>query len=248
MARGITELDTAASYHHGKAHQLLASAASELLPQFRISTKITPRAGWPPLHEQAARCTAELGLTPDVVLLHNPEHVLHQLPGPASQQRWWAVTAVTMAELAAQGACRTWGIACWDPRPLVPALAGTAGQAPPPEVVMTRAGLLVPAPVRRAIDALTDQLPAAARWGMSPLAGQPRLLDDIPLDGLLDEEQPAASRWQIATAAAWHLPPVSRLAVGASNPQHLDELVTATLLPLNHERLSACQNLLAAAG
>ena len=211
----------------------------------RISTKLTPRAGWPPLAEQAERTVDELGTAPDVLLLHNPEHVMRQLPGPYSRERWWAVTAGTMAELVAQGTCHAWGLACWDPRPLVPVLEGTAVPAPAPEVVMTRAGLLVPAPVRRGIDALAAALPSAHRWGMSPLAGQPRLLDDIPLHDLLAEHQ-EASRWQIAIAAAWRCPTVTRLAVGAHTPKHLDELAAAARLPLNDERLNTCQSLLTA--
>lgn len=245
LNRGITALDTAGSYHDGQAHQLLSAAAGDLLERFRISTKLSVRAGWPSLHEQAWRGIDKLGTRPEVLLLHNPEHVLRQLPGQHSRQRWWAGTAASMAELVERGACRAWGVASWDPRPLVPVLTNTAGQTRRPEVVMIRAGLLVPAEVRTALDTLLDQLPSAARWGMSPFAGNPRLLDDIPLHVLLASQQhQAASRWQIAVAAAWQLPAVSRLAVGA-RAGHLDELVTAADLLLDRQRLTAFRRQLA---
>lgn len=185
----------AATYHDGQAHRLLAQAAGDLLEHFTISTKVSPRAGRPPLAEQAQRAAGDLGLAPEVVLVHNPEHVLRGLP-EAEAGQWWAETAEMMADLVTGGACRAWGLACWDPRPLLDLLDTPAWtQAPQPAVAMVRAGLLVPADVLAAGEQLLHRLglDGAHRWGMSPFAGQPHLLDGINLTQFLTEHAPRAA-------------------------------------------------------
>lgn len=237
----------AAGYHAGQAHRLLAAAAGKLVEHFRISTKLSIRATAAPVHAQAGRAVDELGTVPEVLLVHNPEHVLGQLPESSARQRWWAQLAATMAALTEQGVCRRWGVSSWDPRPLAPVLASSTGQAPPPQVLMVRAGLLVPAAVRMAGDALMRAAPASTRWGMAPFAGQAHLLNDIDLAALLGQPRPAASRLQIAAAAAWQLPAVSRLAVGASSREHLAELAAARHLSLDNHALEQCRNRLTGA-
>lgn len=247
MNRGVTELDVAGGYHDGQAHRMVATAADELLDRFAISTKVSARPGMPPLVEQAGRAVDELGQVPAVVLLHNPEHVLDRLPRPHAQ-RWWFDVAAVMAGLVERGLCRAWGIACWDPRPLSTVLPSSVfRQAPRPAVVMVRAGLLVPAAVLTAVEALLDQFDTAQRWGMSPFAGEPALLRGSNAEQFLASPAQAASAAQAGVAAALHLPPVSRLAVGASNPQHLDQIVEAARLAVDHDRLSAYRRLLSTA-
>ncbi|WP_343063826.1 hypothetical protein [Haloechinothrix aidingensis] len=240
----------ATTYHDGQAHRMLAHTAGDLLEHFTISTKVSPRADLAPLTEQAKRAVCDLGLPPAVLLVHNPEHVLRGLP-TAQAGEWWATTAEVMADLVAAGACRAWGIACWDPRPLLGLLDTPAWtHAPQPAVAMVRAGFLVPADVLAAGDALLDRLQydGVHRWGMSPFAGAPRLLDGINLTQFLTDHVPraAASPLPTAVAAAFHMPAVSRLAVGTGSPAHLDQLTAATTLPVDQERVSAYRQRLTA--
>lgn len=232
----------AATYHHGQAHRLLAQAAGDLLEHFTISTKVSPRAGLPPLAEQAGRAVDVLGRAPAVVLVHNPEHMLRGLP-PDQAAQWWRETAEVMANLVTSGACRAWGLACWDPRPLLPLLGTPAWpQAPQPVVAMVRAGLLVPADVLAAGEELLQRLrlDSTHRWGMSPFAGEPHLLDGVSLTQFRTDHAPrAASPLPTALATAFHLPAVCRIAVGTSSLAHLDQLAAATTLPVDQQRVSA---------
>lgn len=220
---------------------MLAQAAGELLEHFTISTKVSPRAGLAPLAEQAKRAAGDLGLPPAVILVHNPEHVLRGLP-PSQSGQWWTATAEVMADLVARGACRAWGFACWDPRPLLGLLETSAwAQAPQPAVAMVRAGLLVPADVLAAGEELLERLHLAdaRRWGMSPFAGEPHLLDGVNLTQFLTDPAPrAASPLPTALAAAFHMPAVSRIAVGTDSPTHLNQLATARTLPVDQDRIS----------
>ena len=230
----------ATTYHHGQAHRLLATAAGDLIERFTISTKVSPRAGLPPLREQAARAVDELGTVPTVVLVHNPEHIVRALP-PDQAARWWHDTAEVMTELVASGLCRAWGLACWDPRPLLPLLPSPpSDQAPPPAVAMIRAGLLVPSDVLTASDELLDQLKIEheGRWGMSPFAGEPTLLAGAGIHQFLGHDAPSCRRPAVALATAWHLPSVSRIAVGTSHPQHLAELAAAVEYPVDGDRIT----------
>ncbi|MFC7344510.1 hypothetical protein [Saccharopolyspora griseoalba] len=230
----------AATYHRGHAHRDLAGAAGDLLERCTISTKISPRPGHPPLRDQAWRAVEDLGSVPAVMLVHNPETVVAGL-SPTEARRWWSATAETMADLVARGACRMWGLASWDPRVLGALLdSRTGAQTPSPQVAMVRAGFLVPAGVLTASDTLLHQLglPHANRWGMSPFAGQPHLLDGINLTQFLTGPPPGAAQLPAALAAAFHLPEVSRIAVGASTPAHLDQLLDAVDVGIQHQRLS----------
>ncbi|WP_258175420.1 hypothetical protein [Actinopolyspora mortivallis] len=241
----------ATTYHHGQVHKLLAQAAGELLDRFTISTKVSSQARLPTLAEQAKRAAGDLGRAPAVILVHNPEHLLRDLDHDQAC-RWWTATAETMSGLVTSGMCRSWGVACWDPRP-VRDLLGTPAwtQAPQPSVAMVRAGLLVPADVLTASEELLQRIPhTAGRWGMSPFAGAPHLLDDINLAPFLTEDAPqAAAPLPTALAVAFHLPGVSRIAIGTVSPTHLDQLATARTWPVNQQRLSAYRRkLMARAG
>lgn len=172
------------------------------------------------------------------MLVHNPEHIVDHMP-PVQGRCWWTGVAEQMARLVASGVCQAWGIATWDPRPLLPIL--TSGKsAPVPQVVMVRAGLLVPADVLTAADTLLEHLniAAAGRWGMSPFAGEPELLAHAGISQFLTSHTPTRATAAVALAASWQLSGVSRIAVGASSAQHLDELATAVNAPVDEERLN----------
>ncbi|MFI5671967.1 hypothetical protein [Streptomyces sp. NPDC051704] len=75
---------------------------------------------------------------------------------------------------------------------------------------------------------LTAELGAGDRWGMAPFAGNPNDPVWSKADaGVFLEPGQSASRIQARLAAAFALPAVSRIAVGTSSPQHLDELAAA---------------------
>jgi aryl-alcohol dehydrogenase-like predicted oxidoreductase len=131
-----------------------------------------------------------------------------------------------LQEATAKGLCRAWGIASWDPSRL-PGLIDTT--TPRPNVLMVRTGLTVNSAVLDAAETLTAQWKPNARWGMSPFGGgaddpvwqtfDPRIFLQGPADDM--------SRPQAAFRLAYHLPPVTTVAVGTDNPAHLRELLNA---------------------
>jgi hypothetical protein len=145
-----------------------------------------------------------------------------------------------MAECVAAGACRSWGIACWDPRPVVSALADTES-LPRPDVAMVRVGLLVPASALTAAEDLLTRLRLAPanRWGMSPFAGDPGLLAETGIHQFLGPTADAgSSTTAVALASARHLPRVARIAVGTASTDHLAELAEAGQIPVDAGRIT----------
>jgi len=218
----VTAVDTACNYSSFASHRELRRVAGDLLHQFDISTKAGYFPGRhdlspPRLREAAERTAGDLGRVPDVLLLHNPE----QSPGqfPAACQ--------VMAGLRDEGWCGAWGISAWDPRPL----AALAYDGPAPDVVMTRAGLMVPAGVLDAADALAGLAGAARRWGMAPFghdASAPVWQSFNPAVFLAGGQE--AGPAEAALAAAFALPAVERVAVGTTSAAHLAQLHRARLL------------------
>ncbi|MCX4746110.1 aldo/keto reductase [Kitasatospora sp. NBC_01287] len=247
---GVRTIDTSSRYHDFGSHRALAKVGTDLLPEFTISTKVgflreagRSRHSLDPAElTAAARRTAdELGRTPDALLLHNPEHTLARLP-PAEAGAVLAAACEAMAAAVRAGLCGSWGISCWDPRPLLPLAAGVVVR---PQTLMTRAGLLLDPGTRTAAAALADALGVApsGRWGMNAFGGdgaQQAWSTPAGLDAtaLLGPGQVASSR-QAALRVAFELPPVSRIAVGTGNPEHLRELVGATTLRLGARAVGA---------
>lgn len=103
---------------------VLARVAGDLLGEFALSTKVGFFANGDPagcaqhsletarLREAIER---DLGHTPDLVFLHNPERTLAGLPTSEGRCQLAAVCNA-LAETVAAGLCRVWGIALWDPR------------------------------------------------------------------------------------------------------------------------------------
>lgn len=165
---GVRGIDTAFNYRGFTSHRSLARVAGDLLAEFTLSTKV----GFFPASEPATRAVHsldparlraavdqscdDLGRAPDVVFLHSPERSLAGLTLRQSRDSLAAACdALTTATVAGQ--CGVWGVATWDPRPVVAALAGDpSGIAP--EVLLLRAGLAVADPILTATEALCGVL------------------------------------------------------------------------------------------
>ena len=230
---GIDAIDTSFNYRDFTAHTTLAQVAGDLLPHYTVSTKVgyfpgpgTAEHSLDPARLRAAleQTNRDLGRTPDLVFLHNPEA---SLPDPTEVCGDALARAVTlMADATAQGLCRAWGIASWNPRPVVPLIREGL---PAPSVLMVRAGLLVGSDTLAASEALAARwdMRGEALWGMSPFGGSihdpvwknvdPRLFLQNPTIGL--------SRLQAAFRAAYRLPHVGTIAVGSGDPAHLRQLL-----------------------
>lgn len=172
--------------------------------------------------EQAA---ADLGREPDLVFLHNPEHSLHEATCRSRDVLRQACIALEGA--AAEGLCDAWGVAAWDPSPLLNLVDATV---PRPSVLMVRAGLLVGSGTLDAAEALTEMwgLRDGSVWGMSPFGGSTdaQVWDKVdPRIFLRDSSR--LSRVQAAFRTAYRLPEVSSVAVGTDDPDHLGALIDA---------------------
>lgn len=231
--------------------------APDLLSEFTISTKVgffpgddrraTHHLAPELIHQGVKEVVDDLGVVPSVVLLHNPEESLVNLPAERAYDRLSAACAA-LAEAKASGLCGEWGISSWSPRPVLAALTHAApATVPRPDVVMVRAGLLVRADVLDEADQLFDVLkvPLAGRWGMSPYGGfvSDSIWTEVNARAML-AGAPSCSQHQAAFRAAYELPAVQRIAVGTNNPEHLRELATASVFDVNREYVSAYRTLL----
>ncbi|MEV5489646.1 aldo/keto reductase [Streptomyces bobili] len=231
---GVTALDTSTNYLGFRSHQVLAQTASDLLSKLTVSTKVGyfPGPGGAEhslepvrLHAAVEQAAADLGREPDLVFLHNPEHSL--CAAVPHNQDALVQACATLDAAVAKGLCAAWGVASWDPSPLLSLIDTTA---PRPAVLMVRAGLLVGDRTLDAADALTEAwgLEGGEVWGMSPFGGSTStpVWDRIdPRLFLRDDSR--LSRVQAAFRAAYHLPRVGTVAVGTDEPAHLGELVGA---------------------
>ncbi|WP_255622853.1 aldo/keto reductase [Pseudonocardia sp. DSM 110487] len=277
---GVRAIDTAFNYDGFGSHRRLRRL--ELIDEFSVSTKVgffpSPSGGVehsldPARLQRAIETSAtDLGRRPDIVFLHSPERSLPQQRSPQggreespaeAREMLWAACAV-LEQARADGWCERWGMACWDPFPVWRCLSGAEGE-PRLDVVMTRAGLMAKPQVLDAAEALAQRydLPAQARWGMSPFGGDaqhavwdaidPRRFVRSPHGDTGGEPRPprpsgagsgVVSRLAAAFRAAFELPSVGRVAVGASSAAHLDELVTAAGLDLDAEEIGRYRALL----
>jgi len=260
LTAGIRAIDTASNYRDFAAHRTLASEAADLLDEFTVSTKVGffPAASGiehslDPRRLQQAIMTVpgELGRVPDVVLLHSPERSLDGADLAADHDRFIAACAV-LADAAAEGLCGSWGVSCWDSRPLARLLLVTAegrGAIPRPDVLTVRSGLAVGADALEATEKAVAVLgvPPAGRWGMSPFAGDAahpawqRISPGAFLrPGQQTDVMPAIFR------LAFELPQVACVAVGSTSGEHLRDLSAAVDLEVDGERVARYRRLLAA--
>nr|WP_145488020.1 MULTISPECIES: aldo/keto reductase [Streptomyces] len=231
---GVTALDTSSNYLGFRSHQILARTAGDLLPKFTVSTKVGYFPGpdgaehsLAPMRLRTAveQAAEDLGREPDLVFLHNPEHSLREA-APHNQAALVEACA-TLDDAAAKGLCAAWGVASWDPSPLVSLIDTTV---PRPGVLMVRAGLLVGTRTLDAADVLAKAwgLGSGEVWGMSPFGGSTStpVWDRIdPRVFLRNGHQ--LSCVQAAFRATYNLPRVGAVAVGTDEPAHLGELVGA---------------------
>lgn len=248
---GVTALDTSTNYLGFRSHQVLAQTAGDLLPKFTVSTKVGyfPGPGGAEhsldavrLHAAVEQAAGDLGQEPDLVFLHNPEHSLREA-GPHGQEVL-AEACAALDDATRKGLCAAWGIASWDPSPLV----GLIGPAVPrPVTLMVRAGLLVGVRALDAADAIIKawDLDPSEAWGMSPFGGSTSDSVWVKVDPrvfLGDSRQ--LSRVQAAFIAAYHLPRVGTVAVGTDEPAHLGELVGALVGEVEERTVQEYRSLL----
>jgi pyridoxine 4-dehydrogenase len=231
---GVTALDTSTNYLGFRSHQTLAQAAGDLLPKFTISTKVGYFLGQDgadhfldPARLRAAveQAAADLGREPDLVFLHNPEHSLRE--AAPHNQDVLRQACIALDDATAQGLCGAWGVASWDPSPLLDLVDTTT---PRPSVLMVRAGLLVGNKTLDAAEALTETwgLHDGRVWGMSPFGGS----TDAPVWDRVDSrvflrDSSRLSRVQAAFRTAYRLPCVTSISVGTDDPAHLGDLIDA---------------------
>ncbi|GAB3873898.1 aldo/keto reductase [Kibdelosporangium lantanae] len=246
MSLGVRGIDTAYNYGGFTSHRMLASVASDLLGQFTLSTKVgffpARGAGGRAVHslepnrlrEAVEQSADQLGRCPDVVFLHNPERTLSEQPIRAGGDQLVAACAA-LADVVKEGLCGQWGISSWDPHSVVTVLNAGVGVIEP-DVLLLRAGLSIADSVLVAGDELSRQVGISPRqrWGMSPFGGSTRdtVWSKVDLDVFLAQGQQATT-CQAAFRLAYELPPVTCIAVGTTNAQHLEELVAATTLTVN---------------
>ncbi|MGH3888250.1 MAG: aldo/keto reductase [Pseudonocardiaceae bacterium] len=250
----MTNLDTAYNYRGFTSHRRLAATAGDLLDEFTISTKV----GFFPggrgsehcldpvrLRQAVHQSVQDLKVQPEVVLLHNPERTLAELAPEQGCDRW-AAACTALDDTTAAGWCRSWGVACWDPRPVLPVLDRAL---PAPALLMFRAGLLARSEILDAGEKLATWfgLGRHARWGMSPYGGQAThpVWSEIDTRQFLQGSQDC-SLIQAALRVAYELPQVSRMSVSASTGEHLAELVAATALDTDDNRIARYRALLRA--
>ncbi|WP_411136936.1 aldo/keto reductase [Streptomyces sp. C10] len=251
---GINAIDTSFNYHGFSAHAALWAVGRDLLPHFKLSTKVgffpTPgqaEHSLDPVRLRGAmeRTNCDLGRAPDLVFLHNPEQSLTGAGSSSAAQDKLGMACAALAAAAAEGLCGGWGISSWDPRPLPSLIDSTM---PMPDVVMVRAGLTAGIDVLEASESLAAgwSLGTAQLWGMSPFGG--RATD--PLWGKVDPRvfikgtAEDLSPVQAAFSTAFQLPRVGRVAVGTDNPSHLRELSAALRYEANADTLLTYRRLL----
>ncbi|RBM13135.1 aldo/keto reductase [Streptomyces sp. PT12] len=251
---GIRAIDTAFNYHGFAAHQTLASFG-DLLAPFSVSTKVGyfPGAAGGAVHSldpgrlryALEKTNRDLGRSPDLVFLHNPEQSVSGLPLEVARDRLTLACGV-LANAAREGLCGAWGIASWRPGPLV---CLVDGDTPRPDVLMVRSGLLVAIDTLDASESLAARwhLPAAAVWGMSPFGGKATdpIWEEInPKVFLRGDSARVCSRLQVAFRAAYYLPRVSSVAVGSDDPRHLRELLDSLGAEVDESAVARYQDLL----
>ncbi|SBW24697.1 hypothetical protein FDG2_4258 [Candidatus Protofrankia californiensis] len=120
-------------------------------------------------------------------------------------------------------------------------------EIPGPETLMVRAGLLVGEDVMDATEVLAASygLNMNGRWGMSPFGGNAKdaVWDAVNVAQFLDGGQKFSNQ-QAIFRLAYELPIVSSVVVGTNSPAHLKQMVEATTLRANREKIGQYRQLL----
>ncbi|MFF2777051.1 hypothetical protein ACFVU3_19345 [Streptomyces sp. NPDC058052] len=119
--------------------------------------------------------------------------------------------------------------------------------APRPDVLMVRAGLLVGADLLDAAEALVRRWRPAQVWGMSPFGGSTTEAAWEKFDPriFLRDSEPVTPV-QAVYRSAFRLPPVDAVAVGTDNTDHLRELVDALAYEVDDQVVREYRRLLRA--
>jgi pyridoxine 4-dehydrogenase len=197
------------------------------------------------LRDAIEQSAEDLGRCPDVVLLHNPERTLSELPTRAGGDCIVAVSSV-LGDAVTNGLCGAWGIATWDPRSVVSAFNEDLPRVQP-AVLLHRSGLSVPEPILQACEQLCQALhvPEERRWGMSPFGGEAAdpAWRTTNMSVFLAQGQQFTNH-QAAFRLAYELPAVTRVAVGTNNVRHLQDLVDATVLAVDEAAIQRYRELI----
>lgn len=250
---GVRTLDTAYNYHRFGSHRALRRVAGDVLAEFDISTKVGffPGDGGEPFHslapglltEAVQRAVDDLGQTPALVLLHNPERTLETLSlGDAADQ--FGAAAAVLQRAVDSGLAASWGVSTWHADRVLRVVAEIPKvHRPRPHVAMVRAGLLVSGRELEASERLARLLGVNEVWGMSPFGGDLDTSIWAKVDSRMFMAEECSAR-QAAFRVAAELPRVDQVVVGTDSPDHLVELVTAATVRPDMERVAAYRDLL----
>ncbi len=254
LEHGINRIDTAYSYAGGASQRLLRHRAGPMLRRLRISTKVGffPYPGGVEhsldptrLRRAVLDSVTELGGTPEVIFLHNPERsMFSERPRQAGAQL--AAACQVLVDATAQGWCQGWGISSWRPTHLTPIVEYIPSGA---RAVMIRAGLAVPPAELVAGEHLAGALglDQGQVYGMAPFGSQPRdPAWTASVTGPFLAPGQRCTPIQAAFRVAFALPPVGRMAVGISSIAQLHQLRAATELEIQPGAVAGYQRLLSA--
>ncbi|KAB7833524.1 aldo/keto reductase [Streptomyces mobaraensis] len=276
-AQGAAWVDTAPNYGGGRAQIQLAAVLADH-PGMRASTKtgfFTPEQASAAvtagvlLQDQAAtgyslmpafvrwqveRSVRELGRTPDVVYVHNPERADLHVPHIRARLR---EAMVVLEELADAGQIGGYGVATWDGLKHgvfdVPGLVRLAEQAAGSDrhhlvALQQPLNLVDDAPIRQALDGKGPLAEAHDHGlltvGAAPLRGGELL--DMVTDELAEMIRPGISPAAACLLVAASTPGLDVILVSASSPGHWAEAQDALALPLGVRRLREITDVLAA--
>ncbi len=214
---------------------------------FRESGRVAHSLAPGRLRRAVEESVIDLGRTPDVIFLHNPEKSLVGIGPTHARDRLDAACAV-LNEAVTAGLCASWGISSWDAGPLIQALDGDPfAKALTPEVLMVRAGLTVPSDQLDASERTAERLgiPPNRLWGMSPFGGDAArdVWKKIKAATFLCQDE-QGSNVQAVFRASYELPKVTRISVSSGRIDHLRELVAAESLKVDLDQIARYRQLL----
>lgn len=236
---GVTELDLPAVGYNGNAHHVIAADAGDLIDDFALTVRLSPRPSLPPLVEQARHAVDALGTQPAMMLVNNPEHVLSGL-AVRHAVRWWHDLTAVMSNLVTNELCAAWGVASWNPQPLAAIVDAGDHVDHPATVLAGRSGLHVPGDTTAASETVMQRLrlPTDARWGTITTPANTVLLAGDDPHQFLNPDAPACSPIAAAVAASWRSPEASRMTVIADEPAQLTHMVDAADIPVDGDHVA----------
>jgi pyridoxine 4-dehydrogenase len=188
----------------------------------------------------------DLGRTPNLIFLHNPERTLSLL-GDDQAGRTLAKAVECLQQAVDEGACDSWGISCWEPNHLLRSVKNTSLPVKP-AVLMVRSGLLVKVSDILQAEQLQLVLNPSMMWGMSPFGGNNplELFGKVDLSAFLtpSSRSALASHAAVALRIAFCLPNVSHIAISTNSCSHLDDLVSGLSLMIDPNQITKYRLLL----